>query len=219
MADARLIASTTPQRKTADNQFLAFRGLRDGTLVVVDWKQALIDEGRGFTLQIGTENAPINSTGVIDDELAWAAVDVATGTTVIPFWAQAVVATWTTSTTLDFMIEVDNAKARNDGGGGTGYTPLNMRTDSPIATTSTVFIGDVIPAVKTTGGSLELYRESVEFNSGDAGDYWPKFEWSPKVCPVLVGPCSLLLHFGCGGADVTAYGSMHWIEIPTNSIT
>lgn len=218
MADARLIASTTPQRKTADNQFLAFRGLRDGSLVVVDWKQALIDEGRGFTLQIGTEDAPINSTAAIDDELAWAAVDVASGTTLIPFWAQAVVGTWTTSVLLNFMIEVDNAKARNDGGGGTAYTALNMRTDSPITSTSTVLIGDVVPATKTTDGSLELYRESVELNTGDAADFWPKFEWAPKICPILVGPASLLLHFGCATADVTAYGSMHWIEVPTNSI-
>tara|TARA_Y100000310_G_C20676067_1_gene813106 strand:- start:1508 stop:2167 length:660 start_codon:yes stop_codon:yes gene_type:complete len=218
MADARLVASTVPERQTADNQFMALRGLRDGTLVVVDFKQALIAEGRGYVVQIGTEDAPVDSTTSIDDELVWMAVDVPTGTTILPFFAQAVIGTWTTSALVNFMIEVDNAKARYSSG-GTAFTPLNLRANSSNTSNCSAYVGtDVTTSGKTSGGSLELYRESLEVNVGDAADYQPKMEYIPVVCPVIVGPASVLVHHGAGTADTTSYGCIQWVEVPSNSI-
>jgi hypothetical protein len=218
MTDIRGVATTTPTRKTSDDQLLAARLMRDGSLVTVDWKQALVAEGRAFSLQLGTEDAPINSTTSIDDQLVWAVVDVESGTTVIPYFCQAVVGTWTSSTLVNFMMEIDNAAARYSSG-GTAYTPLNLRTSNFISSTSTAYVGtDVTTSAKTSGGSLELYRESIEVNVGDAADSWPIFEYKPSVCPVIVGPGSWLFHFGAASADVTAYGVMQWFEVPSNSI-
>ena len=77
------------------------------------------------------------------------------------------------ATLINFMVEIDNATNRYSTA-GTAFTPINLRTDAPIASTSTVFRSadaDVLTlAAKTTGGSLELYRESFELDAGAATD-------------------------------------------------
>jgi hypothetical protein len=182
-------------------------------------------EGRLFLMQLGTEDAPIDSTTSIDDELVWGCVDVAAGTVAIPVYGQAVVGTWQDGTLFDYMIEIDNAKARYSSG-GTAFTPLNMRTaGNAIASTSSAYVGtDVTVTAKTTGGSLEVYRESIEVNVGDVTHYWPKMEYKPLrdagVPPIVVGAGSVLIHLGCtNGTDPTCYGSLQWFEIPGNMVT
>ena len=76
---------------------------------------------------------------------------------------------------------------------------------------------DIVAAAKTSGGSLEVYRESIEVNVGDAADYWPKMEYNPVVAPVVVGPASVLVHFGAD-ADLTVYGNLMWAEFPSAHI-
>ena len=186
---------------------------------ISDWRQALIIAGRGYMLQFGTEDAPIASTTSIDDLLVTAVVDVPSGTSAIPLYGQGVVATWTTATLINYMIEVDNTKVRRSSG-GSAFTPLALRTDAPIASASTVYVGpDVVTSAKTSGGSLEIYRESIEVNVGDVADYWPKMEYSPLVSPVVVGPASIIVHFGAATADMTVYGNLMWVEYPSQYIT
>ena len=191
-----------------------------------DWKQAYVLSGRAFMLQFGTEDAPVTSIGSIDDQLAMATLDVPSGTTVVPLWGQGVVGTWTTATLINYMIEVDNAKVRRSSG-GTAFTPLCLRTDLDNGTGSagvsgcTVYVAgasDIVTSAKTSGGSLEIYRESMEVNSGDAADYWPKMEYNPVISPVVVGPASVLVHFGAATADMTVYGNLMWAEFPTRHI-
>ena len=79
-----------------------------GDINNADWKQAYVLSGRAFMLQFGAEDAPVASTGSVDDQLAMATVDVPSGTTIIPMWGQGVVGTWTTGTLVNYMIEVDN---------------------------------------------------------------------------------------------------------------
>jgi hypothetical protein len=52
-----------------------------GDINNADWKQSYVLSGRAFMLQFGTEDAPVASTGSIDDLLAMATVDVPSGTT------------------------------------------------------------------------------------------------------------------------------------------
>tara|TARA_Y100000310_G_scaffold285365_1_gene308775 strand:- start:112 stop:786 length:675 start_codon:yes stop_codon:yes gene_type:complete len=223
MADLRLVAATTPTRRTSDDAWLGMRGLRDGTLVTMSQLQALVLEGRGFVAFAGVEDAPIDTGAAVDDTLGFISIDVASGTAVIPFWAQAVMAVWEDATLINFMIEVDNAKARYDSN-GTAFTPINLRTDSPISSTSTVYRSQDADALtlsaKTAGGSLEIYRESMEVNLGNAGDYYPKMEWRPECPPVVIGPASVIVHFGAtsGGTEPTGYGNVQWVEVPSNSI-
>ena len=196
-----------------------------GDVSSADWKQSYVMSGRVFMLQFGTEDAPVASTGSIDDQLAMATVDVPSGTIIMPLWGQGVVGTWTTGTLINYMIEVDNAKVRRSSG-GTAFTPLCLRTDLDNGTGSsgvsgcTVYVAgasDIVAAAKTSGGSLEIYRESIEVNTGDAADYWPKMEYNPVICPLVVGPASVVVHFGAA-ADLTVYGNLMWAELPSANI-
>ena len=190
-----------------------------GDINNADWKQSYVLSGRAFMLQFGTEDAPVASTGSIDDLLAMATVDVPSGTTIIPLWGQGVVGTWTTGSLINYMIEVDNGKVRR-ASGGTAFNPLSLRTDSLRSSTCTAYVAggsDIVATAKTSGGSLEIYRESIEVNSGDAADYWPKMEYNPVIAPVVIGPASVLVHFGAA-ADLTVYGNLMWAEFPTTHI-
>jgi len=196
-----------------------------GDINNADWKQAYVLSGRAFMLQFGAEDAPVASTGSVDDQLAMATVDVPSGTTIIPMWGQGVVGTWTTGALINYMIEVDNGKVRRSSG-GTAFTPICLRTDKKNGTGSagvsgcTAYVAgasDIVAAAKTSGGSLEVYRESIEVNTGDAADYWPKMEYNPVIAPVVVGPASVVVHFGAS-ADLTVYGNLMWAEFPTAHI-
>ena len=196
-----------------------------GDVSSADWKQSYVMSGRVFMLQFGTEDAPVASTGSIDDQLAMAIVDVPSGTIIMPLWGQGVVGTWTTGTLINYMIEVDNAKIRR-ASGGTAFTPICLRTDLDNGTGSAGVSGcnayvsgasDVVAAAKTSGGSLEIYRESIEVNVGDAADYWPKMEYNPVISPLVVGPASVVVHFGAA-ADLTVYGNLMWAELPSANI-
>ena len=196
-----------------------------GDINNADWKQSYVLSGRAFMLQFGDEDAPVASTGSIDDQIAMASVDVPSGTTIIPMWGQGVVGTWTTGALINYMIEVDNGKVRRSSG-GTAFTPICLRTDKKNGTGSagvsgcTAYVAgasDIVAAAKTSGGSLEVYRESIEVNTGDAADYWPKMEYNPVIAPVVVGPASVVVHFGAS-ADLTVYGNLMWAEFPTAHI-
>ena len=190
-----------------------------GDINNADWKQAYVLSGQAYMLQFGAEDAPVASTASIDDQLAMATVDVPSGTTIIPFYAQGVVGTWTTGTLINYMIEVDNGKVRR-ASAGTAFTPLNLRTDALIASACTAYVAgtrDVVTTAKTSGGSLEIYRESIEVNVGDEADYWPKMEYNPVIAPVVIGPASVVVHFGAA-ADLTVYGNLMWAEFPSAHI-
>ena len=223
MVDLRVNATVTPSRATGDGSWIEGRSTRDAALFVADWTMALALEGRAFMLQFGTEDAPINSTGSIADTTVEAIVEAVSGTTVIPYYGQGVVGVWGGNTLLNYMIEVDNTASRYNTG-GTAFTPLALRTDAPIASTSAAYVGpDITADASTTGGSLEVYRESIEVNVGDAADYWPKMEYKPladAACPpIVVGAGSVLVHFGAATADAVVYGNLQWLEIPSTMVT
>jgi hypothetical protein len=212
----------------SEDQAREARGNRRGELVVSDfWLQMALD-GRMFGVTIGAEDDAINSTGSIDDEAVFALSDAPLGTTIIPATAQAQVATWTTSALLNMMLEADMGKVRFSAvGGGGAFVPINLRADTPRVSTAPSYVNlttgaGVTAAAKsaTAGGvgSLEFYRVSLEVNLGDAADPFVEFRWAGRTPPILVGPASFLFHFGCGTADVTAYGYYDFAELPTDSV-
>lgn len=223
MADLRLKATTVPTRHTSDAEWLEMRGLRDGSLVVCPRMQALVIEGRGFVAYAGTENAPIDIGVALDDTGAMLVVDVVLGTTAYCIFAQGVMAVRQDATLIDFMVEIDNATNRYSTA-GTSFTPLNLRTDAPIASTSTVFRSadaDVLTlGAKTSGGSLELYRESMEIDRDDETTKQVYMTYEPDQPVAVVGPGAIIVHFGAtsGATEPTVYASVQWIEVPSSSL-
>ena len=194
------------------------RAYQDGTLGAIDWRMLKVMEGKVFQIQAGTEDAAINSTAGIDDELVFAVVDVPSGIIAIPIRAELHVEQFTTATSVLCMLEVDRAKVRWSSAGA-AFTPLNLNTGSSAASGCTSYVTvdgqtGVVTATKTTGGSIEVARlvvteDAITTTSGDE-----KFFLYDDVCPPFVkGPASMLLHFGAATADVKGYGLLRWVEL------
>src|SRR3990167_6916830 len=200
---------------------------RRGELVVADfWLQMALD-GRMFVVNLGTEDAPLDTTTSIDDQLVWALTDVPTGSVLIPCQAQVAIGTWTTSTLINFMLEADMGKVRYTSG-GTAFTPANMRGDYPRASACSSYVGtDVTVAAKSTigsSGSFEFHHYSIEDNGGDTGDTTPENGLNGRAkdmgaAPIITGVGSFLFHLGAATADATAYGMYSFAELPLESVT
>ena len=212
MSNVRGKIGQTQVNRGTEGDYKFIRQMRDGSAATIDWKQSFALEGNVYTVQMGTEDAPINATPTIDDALVSGVIDVPEGAVAIPLFAQCAIALWSASTTVNFMIEIDNAKVRYSSG-GTSFKPLNYHTGMVSRSGCVAYVGDVTVASKTTGGSLEVYRESIEAQVGDAADYWPKMEYIPVISPVVEGPASILYHIGSANGDMSFYGNIVWAEL------
>ena len=188
-----------------------------GNQVVMDFFTWASLVGRVYQIQLGTEDAPVDSTAAMDDLLVWAVVDVPTGVKIMPVKAEAHIATFTTATLVNAMLEVDTAKVRY-ASGGTAATPLNLHTGKANASGCAAYVMEgagVVTTAKTAGGSIEIARmvfteDAITTSSGDE----KPFIWNDRCPPVLEGPASIIFHFGATTADVTGYGLLKWIELP-----
>lgn len=187
-----------------------------GNQVNIDFWDWLSMLGRDYIVQLGTEDAPIDSTTSIDDALVWAVVDVPSGVSIAILEAGVNVVDFTTGTLANVMLEIDKAKVRYVSG-GTAFTPLNLRTGEANSSGVAAYVGtDVTVAAKTAGGSLEIARSAI---SNDAvatqtAQENNNFLWRPeRYIPILDGPASFLLHFGAATADVTGYGQVKFAEL------
>ena len=207
-------------QNTADGFPADARAFLDGTLGAMPWELLKTFEGKVYQIQIGDENDAVNSTTTIDDQLVWAVVDVPSASTIIiPVRAEVHIATFTTATLVNAMLEVDNGKVRYDST-GTAFTPLNLHTGSSNASACSAYVNTsttagVTVAAKTSSGSLEIARmvfteDAITTSSGDE----KAFIYANDPCPPIIqGPASLLLHFGATTADVTGFGLIKWIEL------
>src|SRR3972149_3568350 len=83
---------------------------RRGELVVTDFYTQIVLDGRAFHMQIGTEDAPVNSTTSIDDQLAWAVADNTVGYAMIPLLFEVNFDFADTAVNSDIMLEWDKDK-------------------------------------------------------------------------------------------------------------
>ena len=198
---------------------------RRGELVVVDFWTQLVLDGRMFHIQVGTEDAPVNSTTGVDDEMVWAMADNPVGVTMLPAFAQVQLSALATGTAPVVMLEVDRGKARWSSG-GTAFVPENLRTDRPAVSQATAYVGtDITTGAKTAvPGSMEIWRAAWfedAIATGTGAEFKETF-WCAKsknIPVAIVGTGSLLLHFGAATADITGYGCLQWAELPTSAVT
>ena len=216
MPDIRGIVGQAATLPAQSNQrSIAVRTTPRGEIVGMDWIQQAAFDGKLFIVTLGTEDAPINSTTSIDDQLVWAVIDVPADSTIVPVYCEVAAATWGSSTLSNVMLEVDNTANRYSSG-GSAFTPLNMNTASSNTSGVTAYVGtDVTVSAKTSGGSLECSRlvgseNNVATTTGQESQYL----WSARhnVAPVLSGTSSLLLHYGAASADQTGYGCLMFVE-------
>ena len=198
---------------------------RRGELVVTDFYTQIVLDGRAFHMQIGTEDAPVNSTTSIDDALAWGVADNIVGYAMIPLLFEVNMDMVDTAVNADIMLEWDKDKVRYTSG-GTAYVPSNMRGDDPRAAVGSFYVGtDVTVAAKSAvPNTVELARRApiedavTDPTTGKLG--WDPVIFSCKTRPIVIGvdACSFVLHVGAGTADLNAYGVFQFAQLPKESV-
>ncbi len=189
------------------------------------WTQMVLD-GRTFHMQIGTESAPVASTTVVADTLVWMVLDGAVGTTYIPALYEVDVNTLASATIPEAYLEIDRAKARYSSG-GTAFVPENLRTDRPrvsVAVNPVVGTDVTLSAKTAVPGSMEIghytwFEDAIATGTGtDVGKHY-RLMATERTLGVVVGVGSIACHFGAATADVTGYGCIQWVELPSESVT
>ena len=210
----------------AEGQDRLARLNRRGELVVIDFFSQCILDGRVFHEQVGTEDAPVNTTGAVDDTLGNILWDNPAGYAAMPMHASWHIVDITTATLALAMLEIDRALARYSSG-GTAYVPENLRTDRPrVAVGGAFYVGapDITLAAKTAvPGSIELWR----WNFGNDAlttqvfqeIFNAKFSLRDDPFAAVIGVGSIIAHFGAATADATGYNMMDVIQLPVESVT
>lgn len=180
--------------------------------VVVDFFDQLVLSGRVFHVQLGTEDAGVNSTTAIDPALVSMVLDNNAGYAMIPMLYEVTPGVIAGATLVQAMLEVDKAKVRYSSG-GTAFVPANLHAQNPASWNGVAYVGpDVTTAAKSAVPlSVELARKFfLEDALADTIGYpglWDPCVYSCKDRPMTVtyGVSSLLGHFGSASADVTGY--------------
>jgi len=182
-----------------------------GQQVVMDWQQAMLLDGRGYQVRAGTISAPVTGDGTaITDTAAEMSADAASGTTIIPVFAQVAV---DTPTTDDGEMAIKSVATVSSS--GTAFVPLPLKSDGSAAT-STARVqatGNVTVTAEVATTTLRHY--STHFQEGsteaDAQVSVDAINWEPKAAPVLVGARCFYVQV----ALWTYMAHFDYIEVPT----
>jgi len=184
----------------------------DGSVFTADWLHALALEGRVFNASVGTATTPITfKTGytTAQPELA---VDVPSGTTIIPIYVGVYLED---SAGTDNEVVMLTSTTAVGAGMSTAITPKSSRTDNPIATNCSVYSAysgnGTAPTV-----NAEFFRAGYAF--ADANTQPPKlFEYDVRRAPmqVVVGTGSLVVYVGGTTTAPAGFIKAVWAELPT----
>ena len=192
---------------------------RAGTSVFMPEIQALIAAGYGFNVTVGALTTPIQGGGAgttLDQLQSELLISVPTGTAIIPFSlrVEAEVPADQDGDVQQILIAVDRAAAQAAFAAGTVETPLNLRTDAPRASLTTVQSANTANHTSPTLG-IELARKQMVTNIVTSGITQGILDlvYEPKVPPILVGPCQLVVYWG-GTQAMSAFCQANWVELP-----
>jgi hypothetical protein len=206
-----------------DGTDVQWRMLRDGAGITIPWYQALVFEGRGFGIHVGSVTTPVAGHAAIDADQPEAAVRASDGTAIIPVYIRANHETGATTLAAGgLMAAVSNIDV--GAGTSTAATPFNLNMTSTGyttgATASVVYTGNGTDPL-TAGNFLELARVGIviDADAATSGIVLPVLEWgvgTAMVAPVIQDVGSILL-YGEAAAN-TLFGQILWVELPEAAI-
>lgn len=227
MSENRVLANVySPTRLTSDSgAWLPARGTRDGAQFTSDWLQALVMEGRAYTVTVGALSTPIVGGGagtVLDLDQPEFIISVPDGTCILPFSVKIqcqVPLLAADSEEAEILLAVDRAAAAVDDGTKTAETIFNLRTDNPRSsncTATSAYTADVTDPVL----GIELARAQLlgDFQGTPANAMWTPLalDYQPRPVPIIMGPGMLIGYWG-GTVAASGFAQVSWIELPENA--
>mgnify|MGYP001589643643 CR=1 FL=1 len=184
-----------------------------GHLVVMNWYQQLILDGRGYQVRAGTITTPLVGDVVITDTAAEFCVDVASGTTLIPVFQNISVRLGTGT-----LHEYATKSVATVSSAGTAFTllPLKSNGTAATATARVQAAGAVTVTAELATATLRHWSHSNPVVAG-AGNSPVPYNWEPGVtgAPVLVGARCLYTQVAATGTGPSYYANLDVIEVPT----
>lgn len=200
----------------ADDVAKAIRALRDGSMSVADFVTVLTMEGRSFTASVGTDSTPITFNAAFDADQPELAIDVPSGTTIIPVYLM--VHLETSPTGGIFEVAFQTSTVAVGAGTSTAITPRNSRTDNPRNTLCSVYSAysgnGTAPA-----NTVEFFRGGYGFPDA-AGDPQKRWDWSIHTHnpQIIVGPGSLVGYVQGSANAPTGFIKATWLELPSGAL-
>ena len=225
MADTKIKPSTRVPGASAVEQYVAARGLVDGTIFTAEWLTRMALEGRMYTVNIGLGTAPIAGAGAYVNTTPDVDMSVPSGMMIIPVFAKVVFETYGTS----LLVEVVGAVGK--GGviaptSATAQTPVNHRLDIGNDSGVTVVSDGTGATYMTPAGSvLEFWRDGEQFGISKtsasatvSSTDQTRFEWSALksgLWPIMYATDGItrLNLFFCAQAP-TYFASLTFVKPP-----
>lgn len=204
------------------------RATRDGSLITLDWKTAMIMEGRGFICKIGSLTTPIAVAGsgnVVDEDRPDWMVGVPSGTSILPFcidMQMKLTAGTTDDNELDMLIRVDQdtMQPKTTGTSTTTYVPYNLNTLHSRA--SNCYFIYTFSATMTASAVCDIelaHVTKIYEEHSTVGEQWMEYalHYEPKTVPIINGPANIIGYAG-SSKGASMFHQVQWIELPTSLI-
>ncbi len=200
----------------------------DGGLVIGSWLQAMIARGFGWVVQVGDLTTPIVGGGaltVLDADQPELVMDVPAGFTLRPIRIAVDCETPLIAADDDeseIVLSVDRTNVSDaNATNGTVETVFNMRTDivggSPISVVSAVTTN--LSAAPTISAELQRANVVADLAGTPVTSLWGslKMLYQPKVPPYIVGPATVVVHFG-GTVATSGYIQAFFLAFPSSKV-
>lgn len=225
MADLYVRAQQQNVGRGVDGTWLALRATRDGSPIVMPWVQALVLEGRVFSI-IGPEAATRTTTGMTllalasfgdDDETLYA--DIPDGTAAIPLNVEARVQV--SGGAVAHAYAFVTATLLGTGGTETACVIRNLRIDAPVTSGATAAHTADSEVDHVTGTEVFLFRFVTTFDLDAAIGIDPGYTWSYGTngyAPVALDASALCVSV-VQTTSGTGWASLQWAELPESAFT
>lgn len=218
MADQRIYVAQDTLPAAGSNTWIDKKGSKMGFAIQMDFYTQMAIEGRCFQVKAGSISAPAVGDIKITDTAADLCVDVASGTTVMPVYA---------NISLNLAVNILTECAGKSVGAlatvGAAFVPLPLLMGGSAAV-STARVAETGSAATGVTVAAEVSTTTLRHFSFDhpiqAGAWDTTFDWEPKAPPVLSGVSCFYIQVA---ADITAgpsyFAHFDFIELPTTSIS
>ena len=197
------------------------RGIRDGSLVTADWRQAAIIGGYGYMANISNFLDAIVGGGngtVIDVDTPDAVISVPQGTCIMPLKLTAHVQPGAPSNAqeVEALWAVDYDTAWDGTAGSTEEIIYNMNTLAGRPSTCTAVGAFTSTITSAPAITFEIARVVMQFSVATAGEAALVLDlvYEPKTMLIINGPAMLLGYYGGDTATVAGFMSAQWLEFP-----
>lgn len=195
----------------------------DGSLVFMDWRMAMVDEGRAFVVNVGAFSSPVTGGGtegvVIDLNAPEFCLDIPNGVSVWPKRIQVAVqpgAIGADQNETEIVIGIDQDAGVNPGTPGTAvaetiYNLNTLHSRASRCTAKSLYSADMGSATI----DIELARAVREIDTATLGVVLQGFEleYEPLAPPKINGPAKLMVYFG-GTVAALGFATVEWYELP-----